>query len=102
MERRKILDDALVEILGSDNVYFQSPPTIKMKYPCVRYALDGIKILKADGINYKKFYRYTVTLMDYDPDSEYVDKLVDIPYYSSMGQHYTSDNLHHWTFTYYV
>ena len=102
MERRKKLDDALVEILGSDNVYFQQPSTIKMKYPCVRYSLDGIKILKADGINYKKFYRYRAVLMDYDPDSEYVDKLVDIPYYSSMGQPYVSDNLHHWTFTYYV
>ena len=102
MDRRKKLDDALVAILDSDHVFFQPPSTVKMDYPCVTYSLDGMKILRADSINYKKFYRYRVVLMDWDPDTELVDKLVDIPYFSSMGQHYTNNNLHHWTFTFYV
>ncbi len=102
MDRRKKLDDALVEILDSDHVFFQSPSSVKMDYPCIVYELEGTKILRADSINYRIFWRYRVTLMDWDPDSELVEKVINIPYFASMGQHFVNDNLHHWTFTFYV
>jgi len=100
MERRLELQKLLTDILGSRNVYFQPPETIRMSYPCIVYALDDIDINYADNTSYTRIKRYKITLIDKDPDSTFVDSLLsELP--TSFNRFYTADNLNHWVFLLY-
>lgn len=95
--RRHQLQEMLVALLGSENVYYQPPESIKLKYPCIIYELEDIDPRYADNIPYLKKRRYSVTVIDRDPDSSIRDKVSDLP---SCGfeRHFTSDNLYHYVF----
>ena len=43
MKTRYELHEFLCEILGSRNVYFQPPESVKMKYPAIVYERTEIK-----------------------------------------------------------
>lgn len=94
------LQTKLEKILGTRNVYFQPPESIKINYPAIIYSLDKINADHADNLKYKKYKQYTVTLIDKDPESEYADALFELPY-SSFKTFYTKDNLNHFIFTLY-
>lgn len=53
-----------------DNVYFQPPESVKMRYPAIEYHPDDEVRQHADNRSYLVTDRYMVTIMDYDPDSE--------------------------------
>lgn len=74
-ERRVELNNLLIEALGSNNVYFQPPANIQMKYPCIVYERDNASFRSADNMNYIWKQRYQVTLIDRNPDSPTIDKL---------------------------
>ncbi len=78
MAQRLELQVLLVSLLGSSNVYFQPPPTVKMQYPCIIYKRDRINADFADNKPYKHKRRYQVTVIDLDPDSIIHEKVVDI------------------------
>ena len=42
MMSRERLSAILHEVLGSDNVYYQPPESVKMKYPAIVYTRDSI------------------------------------------------------------
>lgn len=92
--------DLLVEILGSNNVYFQPPETVKMKYPCIICTLDDFDDTYADNIKYIKANKYLLTFISKNLDSEVPDKLRDLPN-CRLTRHYPADNLHHWVFAVY-
>jgi hypothetical protein len=94
MVRRLDLQTLLVGILGSDNVYFQPPPSIQLKYPCIVYHREYEQVNHADDIPYKRRKRYMVTVIDRDPDSVIPDKISELPM-CSYDRFYTSDNLNH-------
>lgn len=98
MASRLELQTKLEELLGSKNVYYQPPESIKMSYPAIRYSFEGYKTIRADNGIYIKVPRYDVTLISKKPDPEYVDKLIEMRG-SRFGRHYESNNLHHYTFT---
>lgn len=106
MDRRLELHEELCSVLnmtepdGDQHVYFQAPPSVFMKYPAIRYELDGFHTMRADNGAYLRFPRYSLTLIDTDPDSIYVDKLLDL-HHCAFGRFYTADGLNHWTFTIY-
>ena len=100
MASRKDLHNRLVEILGSKNVYFNPPESIRMNYPCIVYERDDIEPKYADNITYGLFYRYQLTVIDRDPDSEYVEKVALLPQ-CRFVRHFVSDNLSHDIFTIY-
>ena len=100
MASRLNLHIILKSILGSENVYFQPPESIKMKYPAITYALDDIRSSHADNGVYSSRKKYTATLLDSNPDSQYVDMLAAMPT-CQFERHYTSDNLNHWLFSFY-
>lgn len=95
MATRVTLQRTLETILP--NVYFEPPADFKMKFPCIRYKLNGIPTTKADNINYFADGAYTVILIDKNPDSTYVKQILNLPY-SRFQNHYTADGLHHWAF----
>ena len=100
MDRRLKLQNLLKTILGSNNVYFQPPPSVKIKYPCIVFTRNRIDQTKADNIDYIRRVRYTVTLIGSDPESNIVEKLLDIPY-CSYDRFFTSDGLNHDVFSLY-
>lgn len=97
MAQRLELQALFVEILGSENVYFQPPPNVKMEYPCIVYTKDFILTDWADDKPYLKGTRYLVTVMDRDPDTLIPDKISDLER-CVYDRFYTADNLNHHVF----
>ena len=92
------LHKKLVEVLGSSNVYFQPPESIKMKYPCIVYTLDGINNTKADNKTYIRNRSYTITLIHSNPDNDIVDKLLNLDYVK-FNNSFQTQGLNHYVFT---
>lgn len=78
--------------------YYQPPETFKMTYPCIVYDLENDKGLHADDNVYNRKKRYSVTIIDRNPDSEFPDKFADL-FGVIMERHYKADNLHHFSYT---
>ena len=100
MPTRLDLQLLLEDLIESRNVYFQPPESVKMKYPAIVYALSNIENAHADNGVYSSYRHYSVTIIDFDPDSELVDKLASIPT-CRFERHYPSENLNHWNFSLY-
>lgn len=94
MSRRLELQTLLEETLGSRNVYFQPPESVKMKYPAIVYGLEDIENSFADDGVYLSQRKYLVTVIDGDPDSEIVGKVAILPT-CRYNRHYETDNLNH-------
>lgn len=94
MASRIDLQKKLEEILGSRQVYYQSPGATMMKYPAIVYQKSNIRKRYANDKNYLKNIRYEVTVIDKMPDNPIIDELLSLPY-SSFDRHYVSDNLNH-------
>ena len=92
------LHDMLVEVLGNDHVYYDPPESVKMKNPAIRYIKNHVNSTNADNSTYLKNYIYTITFMCNDPDSEIVDKILELPM-CKHNQHFMSGNLYHDVFT---
>lgn len=100
-ERRLMLDDIFrTQVLGTDHVYFQPPESVKMQYPAIRYELNNIDMNYADDRPYMSAKRYSVTLIDKNPDSFLPDLITTLPF-CSFSRFYTADNLNHWVFNLY-
>lgn len=101
MASRLKLQKELEDILGTRNVYYNPPETLKMKYPCIRYTLSKTDTNKADGINYLKNNRYQLTVIDTNPDTELPDLLLDHFTYCSSDRTYRSEGFQHHVLTLY-
>lgn len=98
--RRYVFQDILEEILGSKNVYFNPPPTLVMKYPCIVYHHSDIATSKAGNRVYNARDRYDVTIIDKNPDSDIPHRLVESPLIPLIryDRSYIVDNLNHYSF----
>ncbi len=94
MKRRLELQTLLEEILGSRNVYFSPPESVKLKYPCIIYEKSDEIVRYADDIPYKRDDVYEITVIDRDPDSEIPDKVSDLKS-CAFTRSFTNDNLNH-------
>jgi hypothetical protein len=94
MSKRLELHELLVKLLGSSNVYFQPPSTVKMQYPCIVYGRSLIKTEHADDLPYNSRICYMVTVIDANPDSEIPTRLGKLPL-CKFNRRYTADNLNH-------
>jgi hypothetical protein len=94
MGQRLELQTLLVDLLGSTNVYFQPPPTVKMQYPCIVYRRDWANTIFAGGKPYNYTKRYQVIVIDPNPDSIIPDKIAELPM-CVFERFYTADNLNH-------
>lgn len=100
MPSRLNLQTELESILGSRSVYFQPPSSVRMQYPAIVYSRKDIEKRSANDGAYRKLPSYEVILIDKNPDSKFVDKILDLPY-CSFDRHYESDNMNHDVFTLY-
>ena len=100
MATRVDLQNLLEELLGSRNVYYQPPESLKMNYPAIVYARKTIDNSYANNSVYKQNYAYEITVIDKNPDSEIVNKVSKLPT-CRFDRHFKSDNLNHDVFTLY-
>lgn len=101
MASRLELQSELEELLGSDNVYFQPPESLQMRYPCIRYSLSSGVINFAGNKPYKFYRQYSLTYIYRNPDSGLTDEIAKHFPMLHFDRHYVSDGLNHDVFTLY-
>lgn len=94
MGKRTDLQIKFEELLGSRNVYYQPPESLKMEYPCIRYSKSDITSTHADNMKYSNATKYEVIVIDKKPDNVVIEKILNLPY-SSFDRHYVANNMHH-------
>lgn len=82
------------------HVYFQTPSTLRMSYPCIVYKLDNVNTKYADNLPYAYRKRYTVTVIDKNPDSVIPDRIGSLPL-SSFRTKFEKENLNHFVYQLY-
>lgn len=101
MAERLTLHEELCEVLGSRNVYFQTPESVKMKYDAIRYQLGGKDAKRANNSVYRLTNQYDGVVITKDPDTDIPDRLLAHFQMCSLGRPYPSDGLNHYPFTLY-
>lgn len=94
MGTRIDLQAILELLLGSNEVYFQPPESVKMNYPAIVYERIDVDAKFADNILYLHKKKYKVTIIDRDPDSLIPDILAKVTL-CSFDRHFTTSNLNH-------
>lgn len=100
MASRQQLQSKLEELLGSMNVYYAPPESIKMEYPAIRYSKKNIDVKHADDKKYSKTNCYELIVISKKPDLPVIEQLMELQY-CSYDRHYVSDNLNHDVLTIY-
>lgn len=100
MDRRLMLHTLLEGKLGSNQVYFQPPSNVMMRYPAIVYELSDIDMRFANDGPYKRKKRYSLKLITSDPDSATIDEILTLPY-CSFDRHYRAENLNHYAYQLY-
>ena len=106
MGTRLELQTELESVIGKrldnkQNVYFQPPESVKMVYPCIVYNLDSIDQSHADNIVYRNTKGYQITLIEKDPDSIFLDKILKSFKQIRFERSFVSSNLYHRVFRLY-
>ena len=100
MADRVELQSLLEELLGSKNVYYQPPESVKMQYDAIRYSKKQIVTTSANDGKYSMRDCYDLTVIAKRPDHPVIKKLLALPY-CSYDRHYVADNLNHDVLTIY-
>ena len=100
MAERIKLQAVLEELLGSKNVYFQPPESLKLNYPAIVYSISDIRNTFACDDVYNQSHFYKVTVLDYNPDSEISNKISKLPK-AKFNTFFTSDRINHYVYTIY-
>ncbi len=101
MNRRLELHEEFCGILGTRYAYFEPPENVKMKYPCIVYERAGFSKHNANDRKYVGTPRYSVTVIDTDPDSMIYEEILDTFSTCSYDRSFTSENLKHDVLTLY-
>lgn len=100
MASRIELQEKLEELLGSSNVYYQPPASVKMEYPAIRYSKKDVDKKSADNTAYTLTNCYEIIVIDRKPDNKVIEKLLALPM-CSYDRSYKADNLNHDVLTLY-
>ena len=100
MADRIELHNLLEDMLGSKNVYYQPPESIKMQYDAIRYSKKNISSTYANDSKYLMKDCYELMVIAKRPDNPVIKKLLELPY-CSYDRHYVADNLNHDVLTIY-
>ena len=82
------------------NVYFQPPPSVKLKYPCIVYEVDYRMNAFADNLPYRNTKRYQLTVIDRNPDSKIPDGVARLPL-NTYVRFFAAGDLNHHIFVLY-
>ena len=101
MASRLELHSKFCGILGSRNVYFNPPSTVKMQYECIRYSKKAPDVIRANDSIYRTTSCYEGVVITTDPDSGTPNKILHSFPMCTLGNSYIADNLYHFPFTLY-
>ena len=101
MRTRLELQAMLEELLGSRNVYFQPPESLKINYPCIVYSTNRVGNGFGNNDIYKQDFGYQLVLIDPNPDSEIFKKMCSLPKLR-FRNFYISENINHFVFETYL
>ena len=101
------LHEKLIELIGTkgekeSRVYFQPPPSVSMKYRCIRYSKSGIRQFRANDGNYRLVDEYELTVIDPSPDSQLPGLIMAAFPMCSFNRMYTANNLNHFVLKLYI
>jgi hypothetical protein len=99
MGQRLDLHNKLVSIINSPNpletrVYYQPSASTTLKYPCILYSRSAKDEKFANNKLYLGKQRYSITVIDANPDSLFPDEVSQLPL-TRFAQHFTTDGLNH-------
>jgi hypothetical protein len=94
------LHEILKGLDGVADAYFQPDVNQKLKYPCIQYSRDNSFVAHADNVMYYFKKRYSVIVIDRDPDSLIPDLVEELPY-TKADRKYISGGLNHFAFKMY-
>lgn len=101
MASRLDLQAILEAILGTREVYFQPPESMKISYPAIVYSRNEIRNRSANNKVYIQRDMYQITVIDPNPESQYVRAVSQLPTARHV-RHFTKDNLNHDVFSLYL
>lgn len=90
MSKRLELQAELEALLGSSNVYFQPPESLKMKFPAIVFSRTGIEYKRADDDIYTGDTKYSVSIITKDPDFPLVEEFCKHFRFCRHDRHYES------------
>lgn len=76
------------------SVYFQPPTGVDLSYPAIVYSRNFRKTEYAENNPYVGTWRYTVIVIDRNPDSNLVQLVANMPMTSHV-RYFANDNLNH-------
>lgn len=101
MDRQPDLQTLLESLADDpDNVYFQPPNNVVIKYPAIVYHRDYGNTLFAGNLPYRVTRRYQVTVIDRDPNSVVLGKIANLPLCTYL-RYFAVDGLNHDVYTLY-
>lgn len=93
-QRSQELQAEFEELLGSRNVYYNPPESVRMKYDAIRFTRNSIDNTFANNSVYLQTHFYDVIVITTDPDAPIIDKVSKLPGCSFVTS-YVADNLYH-------
>lgn len=101
MRKRTDLNPKFKEILGNNNVYFQPPESVKLKYDCIIYKDVTPFTRRANNHVYILQHKYQITYITSNPNSTIPDTLLLSFEHIDRVNDFVSDNLYHYVFELY-
>lgn len=78
----------------TDDVYFQPPTNVTLRYPCIVYERDYADTKFAGNKPYSHMVRYRVIVIDRNPDSPMLAQVAALPM-CTFNRFYAIDDLNH-------
>lgn len=97
---RTDLHNILKGLVGVSNAYFQPGQNVTMTYPCIVYNRNDSFVLSADNLMYWLKKKYSVMVIDRNPDSLIPDQVESLPF-TRFDRFYIVDGLNHTVFNLY-
>jgi hypothetical protein len=98
---RSELNAKFKEILGNNNVYFQPPESVKLKYDCIIYKDVSPYTRAANNYKYILQHKYQITYITSNPVSPIVDKMLHEFQMIDRVNDFVSDGLYHYVYELY-
>lgn len=94
MTNRLTLHQKLVDIMGSNNVYYNPPEAQKLNIPCIVYNLSYIEQIHADNYKYLDYTTYKITVVSKSVDHPAIREILKLPM-TKFSSRFTSNGLYH-------
>ncbi len=99
-QSRSLLHEILEGLEGVEEAFFQPKMNQALVYPCIVYNRNDSYVSHADNVRYIFKKRYSVMVIDRDPDSLIPDLVEALPL-TRFDRFYVADGLNHFVFNLY-